>query len=90
MPSSLGTASRELRTDWARTYVWLRGSVRDDLPEQRVQISSDRPASFRRGVHRLLEDLVVDAVRGKPDDANYVLSPVATEVLFTPPTACDL
>ncbi|PSP17493.1 hypothetical protein BRC62_04710 [Halobacteriales archaeon QH_10_67_13] len=54
------------RESCARTYVWLREAVRDDLPERRVQISSDRPAAFRRGMHRLLEELVVDAVRGEP------------------------
>lgn len=86
LPDYLDGAPKHLRTDWARTYVWLRGSVREDRPEKPVQIQSERPKSFINEVHDLLNGLGEDIVRGKSQ--TYRLSPAATTTLHRPPTLC--
>jgi len=89
LPAYLDSAPRELRVDWSRTYVWLRGTPRDDRPADRVQISTERPQSFKRELHTLFESLATDAVRGSPRDATYYLSPAATRALYCPPSVCE-
>jgi len=89
LPAYLDSAPRELRVDWARTYVWLRGTLRDDRSAERVQISTERPQSFKRELHALFESLVVDAVRGSSRDVTYYLSPAATRTLYCPPSVCE-
>lgn len=83
LPSYLNKAPRSIRRDFARTYIWHRGTLRPDRPNTPIQIREERPLKYRRALTEFFNSLVADAVQG--DSTSLRLTREAASNLYRPP-----
>jgi hypothetical protein len=83
LPNYLESAPKRIRLNFARTYLWHRGTRRSDRPGTPVQLREERPPDYRRQLKQFVESLVPDATRGK--SSTIRLTAEATCQLYQPP-----
>ncbi|MFC7134319.1 MULTISPECIES: hypothetical protein [Salinibaculum] len=86
LPSYLDEAPADVRMEFLRTYVWLRGTNPPKETRLAVQLAEQRDAAFRQQLKDLIEWAVPGSVRG--DGTTFLLTPHAARVLDRPPELC--
>lgn len=83
LPDYLTGAPEHIRLNFARTYVWLRGTKRSDRPETPIQIREERSVDYRRELKQFFNSCVPNATCGKSD--TFRLTAEAATILHQPP-----
>lgn len=83
LPPYLANAPEAARLQFARTYVWHRGTSRPDKPTRPVQITEERPAQYRKELEAFLNRLVPGEVSG--DSWPMYLTRAGAQRLYQPP-----
>lgn len=88
LPPYLATAPRERRLDFARTYMWVRGTESEERPNWPIVVSEERSPEFKRALRSFLRSLVDDSagVSGGTSAHSLRLSPDAADVLYREPS----
>lgn len=86
LPPYLRAAPEQIRVDFARTYVWNRGTQLD-LDNWPVQITEFRSREYADEVRALFNSLVAGAVSSS--EQTYRLSKTAADLLYRPPSLCE-
>lgn len=85
LPPDLAQAPRDIRLDFARTYVCCRATPRPHRPSTPRQIIEERPPAFRDALRALFRSLgESDWIRGT--GRQILLRTQAVELLDMPPT----
>lgn len=87
LPPWLADAPRQLRIAFARTYVWNRGTPRDDKPSLPLQIQEERPQAYLDELRDFFAGLTGDRPRGARRALTF--TPDAARLLDRPPAIRD-